>query len=268
MPDLALSRRSLLVAGGGAATAAALALCGFSGQAGHPVALDARLEAYLVAGNFSPYLGERYLRSAGLPADGAFESLVEATAPLVSPGKIKEVLLHRIQVDFARGETCSLDGWELSLTECRLAAIAYLLVQNGVQVEIAEIAADGPLDRLPDVELAQLQRWGPKSSVVGVPFNEQPNGNSALWFRFQELERYPGYRVYFGSLAASTAINGKVQLITASLTPKQLEQLNATAGNVPIHLVDPMRGKQLLAHFRFENRPHQGPVDRKEISAT
>ena len=141
--------------------------------------------------------------------------------------------------------------------------------ENGVPVERAESAADGPLDHLPDVEFAHLERWGPRSSAVGEPFNEQLNGNSALWFRFQELDGYPGYRVYFGSsMAASTAINGKAGLITASLRPAQLEQFNATAGNVPIHLVDPVRGKQLLAHFRFENRPLQGPADRKEISAT
>ena len=268
MPDLTWSRRALLFAGGGAVTTTAVALYGLPRLSGRPGTLDSRLEAFLVAGNFSPYLGEQYLRSAGLPADGAFESLVEATAPLVSPGKIGDVILQRIQADFARGETCSLDGWELSLTECRLAAITFLLAKNGVHVESVEIAADGPLDHLPDVELARLQRWGPKSTAVGEPFNVQPNGNSALWFRFQELDEYPGYRVYFGSVAVSTAVNGKAQLITASLNPAQLEQLNATAGNVPIHLVDPVRGKQLLAHFSFENHPRQAPVDRKELSAT
>ena len=183
---------------------------------------------------------------------------MEATASLDSSGKISDVIRRRIQADFARGETCSLDGWELSLTECRLAAITFLLAKNGVHVEYAEIAADGPLDHLPDIELAHLQRWGPQSTSVGEPFNLQPNGNSALWFRFQELDEYPGYRVYFGSLAASTAINSKARLITASLRPAQLEQLNATAGNVPIHLVDPVRGRQFLAHFRFENRPPSG----------
>ena len=96
------------------------------------------------------------------------------------------------------------------------------------------------------------------SSPVGEPFNVQPSGKSAMWFRFEELEEYPGYRVYFGSLACSTAINGKAKLITASLTPAQLEQVNATAGEVPIHLVDPVRGKQLLAHFSFQEPPASG----------
>ena len=235
---------------------------------GLPNSLDSRLGAFLVAGNFSPYLGERYLRSAGPPADGAFESLVEATGPLVSSGTVGDEIRQRIQADFARGETCRLDGWELSLTECRLAAVTFLLMKNGVHVEYGEIAADGPLDHLPDVELAHLQRWGPQSSTVGEPFNVQPNGNSALWFRFQGLDEYPGYRVYFGSAAASTAVNGKAQLITASLRPAQLEQLKAAAGDVPIHLVDPVRGKQLLAHFRVKNRARQAPVDLKETSAT
>ena len=268
MPDLALSRRAFLLAGGAATTTAVVALYVLPRPAVLPVALDSRLEAFLVAGNFSPYLGEQYLRSAGLPADGAFESLVEATAPLVSSEKIDDAIFREIQADFARGETCSLNGWELSLTECRLAAITFLLAKNGVPVDNPEIAADGPLDHLPDVEFARLQRWGPGSSTVGEPFNVQPNGNSAVWFRFQGLDEYPSYRVYFGPVAAFTALNAKAQLVTASLSPVQLETLNATAGNVPIHLVDLVRGKQLLSHFRFENRPRQIPVDRKEISAT
>ena len=268
MPDLTLSRRALLIAGGGALTTAAVALYDLPRPADRPVTLDSGLKEFLAAGNFSPYLGELYLRLTGIPAEGAFESLVEATALLVSGGRIGEAVRQWIEADFARGETCNLDGWELSLTECRLAAITFLLAKNGVHVDNADIAANRPLDHLPDVEFALLQRWGPQSSAVGEPFNPQPNGNSALWFRFQGLDGYPGYRVYFGSLQLSTAINGKAQLITASLRPAQLEQLNAAPGNVPIYLVDPVRGKQLLAHFRFENSPRQAPVDRKEISAT
>ena len=255
MPDLALSRRAILLGGSGALTTAAVAIYVLPRLSVRPITLNSRLQEFLVAGNFSPHVGEQYLRSAGIPADGAFESLVETTTPLVSTEEVGDVILQTIRDDFTRGETHRLNGWELSLTECRLAAITFLLAENGVPVEDAEIPSDGPLDYLPDVEFAQLQRWGPKSASVGEPFNVQPNGNSALWFRFQELDEYPGYRVYFGSIAASTAINGKAQLITASLRPAQLERLNATAGKVPIRLVDPVRGKQLLAHFSFRDLP-------------
>ena len=268
MPDLTLPRRAFLFAGGGAATMAAVALSVCPRPPRLPGTLHPRLQAFVVTGRFSPHLGERYLRSAGLPADRAFQSLAEATAPLVSSGKISDAVFQRIRADFAHGETCRVDGWELSLTECRLAAITFLLAKDGVHIENAEVAVNGPLDHLPDAEFARLQRWGPKSAAAGDPFNVQPNGNSALWFRFRELDDYPGYRVYFDSVAASTAINGKARLITASLTPAQLEPLNATARDVPIYLVDPMRGKQFLDHFRFESRPRQAPVDGKEISAT
>ena len=128
MPDL--SRRTLLIAGGGAVATTAVALYILPGPAVRLATLDSRLEAFLIAGNFSPHLGEQYLRSAGLPADRAFESLVEATAPLASAGKIGDAVLRSIRDDFAHGETCRLDGWELSLTECRLAAITYLLAKK------------------------------------------------------------------------------------------------------------------------------------------
>ncbi len=243
---------------GGAVTAAAVAAYVLPRQGERPTGLDPRLEAHLVAGNFSPTLGERYLRSAGLPAEDAFESLVRATAPLASSGNIGDVILQRTRADFKSGQTCRLDGWELSLTECRLAALAFLLAQAGIVIERAEVGEDGPLDHLPDIEFGQLHSWGPKSSTAGEGFNVQPNGNSALWFRFQKLGEYPGYRVYFGATEASTNVKSNSNLITASLTPAKLAQSNAVAGNVPIHLVDPVRGKQLLAHFSFEQPPTPG----------
>ena len=38
-------------------------------------------------------------------------------------------------------------------------------------------------------------------------------------------------------------------LITASVTPSQMEGLTSVEGEIPIHLVDPVRGKQLIGHF-------------------
>ena len=37
--------------------------------------------------------------------------------------------------DFAYGDICHLDGWQLALTECRLAAIAFLLKESGGHIE-------------------------------------------------------------------------------------------------------------------------------------
>ena len=110
------------------------------------------------------------------------------------------------------------------------------------------------LDHLPDMTIVQLGRWGPRSGRVGEPFNVQPNGNSALWFRFRKLDRHPNYKIYVGSQPAATFTNAKRNIITASLAPKQSRRLVSTDGRIPIHLVDPMRGKQLLGHFHVRRR--------------
>ena len=109
-------------------------------------------------------------------------------------------------------------------------------------------------NHLPDMTIVQLGRWGPRSSRVGEPFNVQPNGNSALWFRFRKLDRLPSYKIYVGSQPAATFTNAKRGIITASLTPKQSRQLLSTEGKIPIHLVDPMRSKQLLGHFHVRRQ--------------
>ena len=110
------------------------------------------------------------------------------------------------------------------------------------------------LNHLPDMTIVQLGRWGPRSSRVGEPFNVQPNGNSALWFRFRKLDRHPNYKIYVGSQPAATFTNATRSIITASLTPKQSRRLLSTEGRVPIRLVDPKRGKQLLGHFHVRRR--------------
>ena len=110
------------------------------------------------------------------------------------------------------------------------------------------------LDHLPDATIVELERWGPRSTTLGEPFNVQPNGNSALWFRFLKLDRNPDYRIYVGSQPVVTFVNPERNLVTASLTRRLSRRLMSTEGKFPIHLVDPTRGKQLIGHFRVHPR--------------
>ena len=107
------------------------------------------------------------------------------------------------------------------------------------------------LDYLPDAAIAQLERWGPQASVVGEPFNLQPNGNSALWFLFRKLERHSDYVIYVDSQPAITRMQAEQRLITAALAPDQWKRLVSTQGKVPIHLVEATEGKQLLGYFHI-----------------
>ena len=213
-----------------------------------------RLEAFVAAGNFSPDLGARYLEFENVREDSAYDFLVEATMNVVSEGDIHTRIQQQVEADFAYGDICQLDGWQLSLTECRLAAIAFLLRESGGHIEELVVRPQGPLDHLSELTIVQVERWGPRSCRTGELFNLQPSGHSALWFRFLKLDRYPDYEIHLGSLAAATSINADRNLITASLTPKQSRRLTSTEGKIPIHLVDPVRGKQLIGYFHVQPR--------------
>ena len=116
-----LTRRQFLLFTGGAA-AATLGAAVF--RARRNVSIDARLAALMAAGHFSPGLGEMVLAGQGWEAQVDITSLhTEVLGNL--PGDAPDLLAQmrqRIQQDFANGDLCAVDGWQLSRTECRLAA--------------------------------------------------------------------------------------------------------------------------------------------------
>ena len=60
------------------------------------------------------------------------------------------------------------------------------------------------------------------------------------------------YKFYIGSQSILTSIDVERNLITAGLTPKHSRQIVSTVGKIPIHLVDPVRGKQLIGYFHVQ----------------
>ena len=138
----------------------------------------------------------------------------------------------------------------MSLLKGTTGSLANMSVPN--RMPTGRPASRTQLDALPDVTIVQVEGWGPRSSKIGESFNVQPSGNSALWFRFRELDRNTDYKVYVGSRPADTTTNSEKSLITAGLTPRRSRQLVSTEGKVPIHLVDSFRGKQLIGHFHVQ----------------
>ena len=108
------------------------------------------------------------------------------------------------------------------------------------------------VDHLPALDIAKIERWGPRSCRVGEAFNVQRSGGSALWFVFLELDRFLDYRIHVGSEAAVTTINAGKRLITARITSDQSRRITSKEGLIPVHLVDPVRGKQLIGYFEVK----------------
>jgi hypothetical protein len=126
-----LDRRAFLVCSGGALAVAALVACGGTTSSGPKIEIGAlpdlfsdratleRIGKYAVrAGG----VGSRSRDVAAALAPNASASWIgSATAPA-----IREHLRTRIAEDFARDRIVDVAGWQLPLTEARVAALVYL----------------------------------------------------------------------------------------------------------------------------------------------
>ena len=227
------------------------------------VVLNPQLQALIAAGNFSADLGGRYLEEEQLPAGRAFAILQAKVMAGLSAhnSDLHAELEGKVWRDFATGRLCQLDGWQLSATECRLAALAFLFREDGGQIAQTK-GDDSPISGLPDASIADLEGWGPRSGEAGAGFNPQADGSSALWFRFADIDDRHSYEIYFGLQPLRTSVVGARNLITATVTEWQVKRLTANPGEVPVHLVDLRHGnKQLLGRFRVQPRNGAATVE-------
>jgi len=134
--EFVITRRQVLqglVAGAGVSM---LPACGWLGE-DHPALPEVRARLGAVArryfnGDLEPAarLGEFWV--ARFDSDEAVRADLEQTfAPLAdirSPRGMVEALRKAVTEDFEQVELVAVDGWRLSVTELRVAAVAYLVV--------------------------------------------------------------------------------------------------------------------------------------------
>jgi len=254
---VSLSRRDFaLVAGGAASAMAGFGVCRAVTSCNAPVAPGFTLSQFLSSGTFSLELGQRYLDSQGLKGEKAYQMLTERITAAIPDGDFPSGVAEQAALDFERGNLCDVDGWQLSVTECHMAGLTYLFKQRGGYVAETHAGSHSPLEHFPNWQIAEFGRWGPQSGLVDEPFNVQADGQSALWFHVAEIERQP-YRMHIGPYVARTVINPETKLISASVSAEEARQLVSAAGEVPIHLLDPARGKQLVGHFEVRPKPSE-----------
>ena len=254
MPDY--SRRWLLKSAGiaAAATATGFAVSRVAATDNSSELLKPDLEALIASGRYSPGLGDAYL-DEGIPRNRqTYERLIEETVRSLPRGDLEAGVARAMAADFEAGRVCEVAGWQLALTECRLAAIACLYRANGGRIE-DELHEKHPLDALPDVDIAHVEGWSPHAAQVGVPFSRQFEGAPAVWLRLADIPEHSLYLVYLGSQVARARVNRKRKLIVARFSVEQVESLVATPGEIPIHLVDSVVGKQFVGHLAVRARP-------------
>ena len=234
--------RRLLLAASGAVTAfVVLAGCQTMPGGNDAKVFNQQLEALIMAGHFSAHLGRKHLENVGSLANAALGPLGAEIMNGLSglSDDLPAELRRKMQQDFASGRLCQLDGWQLSATECRLVAFAFLLRQS-----------KSPVNSLPEASIARLERWGPRSGRTGEGVNLQSDGSSAFWFVVGDLEQHPYYVIYFGASPLKTMARGHRSLITAVIPKAQASRLFSVQDEVPVHLVDLLHGsKQLMGYF-------------------
>ena len=272
MPDQT-RRRFLFLAGGAAGATAAWSAFGAASSDSGPLVLDPALGEIVSSGALSIELGEKYLHAAGatMAKGGELGRLVNGIPRGLSPAQLTAAIRERVGRDFAEGATCQVDGWQLSQTECRLAAVAFLFLKSGGRVAEPQADPDGPLAHLPAARFAIVDRWGPQLAQAGEPFNVQRSGDSAMWFRFSRLDAV-SFEVFIGKYPARTIVKPGELFAVANLSERLAKELVSRPGAYPVFLVDAGRGKQLIGHFNVRPRKVADQVApgfafvRKEIS--
>jgi|GEM_PF-1241034 len=163
---------------------------------------------------------------------------------------LEQRLTQAIQTDFLQGNFCQLDGWQLSLTECRLAALRYLSLPAESQRhdQLAE-ASESTADTYTEGEIAPLKNWGDQSTLQGQKFNVQPDGHSGLWFQFEGAPAHA--KITIDGEIVRTVISDKV--VTSGLFERMQERILSTPGLYEIALIDPVRKiKQTIGNFEVK----------------
>jgi hypothetical protein len=164
---------------------------------------------------------------------------------------LETALQSAIATDFRDGRLEDVAGWQLSRTECELAALAAL--EQGLAV-----AATYSRQSWTEATLVEVRGWGPQATTVGEVFNPQPDGHAGLWIQADNAP--PSIQFWFaGRLRATTVFP---DVITSGLAGELLEEVIQQPGEYPVALVDPSRGLiQSLGTFVVQAPPRAAVLE-------
>ena len=209
-----------------------------------------------------PQLGEAYLRQdeSEQEMDQICASLRDRLSlnPLemlwLDSAGLVERLGRAIREDFADDASiCRLQGWYVSRTECRLAALTYL--QNYRASQEGRLAGDAKegTDDFDEGVLVQVVNWRPRKAVTGRPF-PSPNNQGSSFLITGTTEIKGDVTAYLN--AVELGVERRGNQLRASLSPQFSEQLLAKPQTVPLVLVSiPRRIWQKVGEFQVLATP-------------
>lgn len=199
-------------------------------------------------------MGKRYLAVEPSTQDELVARLLAALPNIaglssVTDAELSNSISQRIRQDFAEEKICAIEGWYLSLTECRLAALSSVLNrQVGGTTTTEPVGFSGA----PEGAIVDVTKWGPQKTAYAVPFNVQSDGHSGMWFVADNPPR--SLVVYIDGKPFRTTISERV--FTVSIANEERDLLVRTAGQHAVFVYDKVRNiKQRIGDFIVKENP-------------
>ncbi|HSR69579.1 MAG TPA: hypothetical protein VLU25_16720 [Acidobacteriota bacterium] len=170
---------------------------------------------------------------------------------------LRQALSAAISQDFQRADgICRLNGWYLSQTECRLAAMRVVARGQGLISDVAK-----PVLAFPEADLYEVGEWGPRTTPRGESFNQQPDGGSAFWFHIAGAP--PSLKIFLGRREMKVTIHP--DLVTASLAPEDAASIVRNPGRHAVVAADPQRQlQQTIGEFQVLEGAADSPANAVE----
>lgn len=193
---------------------------------------------YALAMQGVSYIGTACIEKAGFdrstPDKELQESLVAGLQDLFVAaglqGSFQQQFETMIRNDFATNHVVDVEGWQLSATECQMVALAASLQgHRGMKAPKKVPARIG--------QIAEVEDWGPKSTVQGAKFNEQPDGHSGLWVKAAGVP--VSVVVVFADKNQTTQVYADT--ITSGLRGQFMDDVINTPGEYSVALYDKSR---------------------------
>jgi hypothetical protein len=189
------------------------------------------------------------------------QSLHATLLEKLSSGKQDTDIGQRLQQlsrqDFVADRVLDIEGWQLSETECQANALAASL-QGFTEALQAEKTAPIKAD------FVEVENWGPRSTIEGETFNEQPDGHSGIWIKASGVP--PATVLMFSNVSQSTNIYA--DHLTSGLRGTFMKTIIAKPGKYSVDLYDQDRHRiQHLGEFEVVARKEPLPFEQCRVAA-
>lgn len=197
------------------------------------------------------------IHQIGLEVDSSQQGELEAEAlllkqlfgsetRLVYAVELQVALSDAVKRDYLEGRLVNIQDYVFSETEARF--VRYALQVQGLE----GVAYVPPKPEIHDGIIASGVKFGPKSTVVGQIFNEQPDGHGGLWVAAENTP--PGTQILLNGSKIKT--RWQTTALTGAVYDERLQAMIAKPSKHEIALFVPETGvRQVVGEFEVKSRP-------------